>query len=226
VYLKTILGERVAWSGMAGALLALVAFYRRALLPAALLALGLAAFVVLGAGGLPLLARYELVPAAMLALFCAVALVGWTMPVPRRARAGLAVAALVAIVAVATGAGADRRRLEAVRAATDGRQLVERQVREAVRAPGGLRAARECRHITVAGFRMVPLVALWSGRRVNDVSYLAAASAPPAGMLVLVRPSQVPVGWLLTPAEARVSPVPAGAAFAASSSGFAVYRRC
>ena len=46
---------------------------RRALLPVAIGVVGLAAFLFLGLGRQPLLARYLAIPASMLALFCAAA---------------------------------------------------------------------------------------------------------------------------------------------------------
>ena len=49
------------------------------MLPAAVAGLGLLAFLVLGATGLPLLSRYLLLPASLLALWCAVAALGFTV---------------------------------------------------------------------------------------------------------------------------------------------------
>ena len=68
------------WLGLAGCALAITRLYDRTVMTAAVAGLGLFAFLVLGATGLPLLSRYLLLPAALLALWCAVAAVGFTVP--------------------------------------------------------------------------------------------------------------------------------------------------
>jgi hypothetical protein len=230
VYLKTILGSAVAWTGMAGALFALIAFFRRAALPAFLLAVTLLAFLVLGVADLPLLARYELVPAAMLALFCAVALLGWTCrperPIPRPALVAVAVAAAVG---VGLGVGDDRQNLVAVRHATQGRRAAEAAVRDVVLRPAALSAARECRHVQVYGFRLMPLVSLWTGRHVEDVTYEGGAP-PTSGAVVAPRsgPGSIQLGWLVSPSELVGGQGVAAAGFRLieASPSAAVYMRC
>lgn len=98
-YLELVATPVVLWIGLAGALAALVWLPERALPPAAVAGLGLAAFLVLGLAGLPLLTRYLLLPAAILLLFAALLATGFTAVGERRGRwlAGAA-AALVALV--------------------------------------------------------------------------------------------------------------------------------
>lgn len=72
----------------------------------ALLLIGLATFVVVGAAGLSVIDRYLLVPAMMLMVFCAFGLAGWTVlePGSRLRRAWMGVAAILALYGVAVSA--------------------------------------------------------------------------------------------------------------------------
>ncbi|MDQ3936612.1 MAG: hypothetical protein M3340_18480, partial [Actinomycetota bacterium] len=99
-YLESVLGTGVALVGLAGCVVAAVVLYERALLPLAILGLGLLAFMALGVAGLPILTRYLLVPGVVLALLCAVVLAGWTA-VPR----GSPWRRRLAVLAVAGAAG-------------------------------------------------------------------------------------------------------------------------
>ncbi len=102
-YLSEMLGGQVIWCGLAGCLAALYLLYRRALIPVAVLALGLGGFLVLGVMHLPLLRRYLFPAGAVLALFCAVALLGWLLlERGTRARRGWALAAVAALAVLAT----------------------------------------------------------------------------------------------------------------------------
>ena len=93
-----------------------------ALLPVAIAAVGVAAFLVLGLGRQPLLARYLAVPGAMLALFCAAAVTAWLDP--RRAPPAGPRAAVVSVAALG-GAGAWPRS-DVVPTVRDERRLRER----------------------------------------------------------------------------------------------------
>jgi hypothetical protein len=144
---------------------ALVTFYERALLPFALLCLGLIGFGVLGVAGLPLLQRYFYVPAVAIALFAAVVLVGWR-DLPRGGRrTGWMIAAAVAAVLIVTGAVDDVQRLDRLREATGERRRLESALRDAVQSPAGAAALRDCRPVAVPDQLMTPLVAFWSGSR-------------------------------------------------------------
>src|SRR4051812_27909624 len=76
-HLDRLLQTPLVWLGLGGTVVALALLYERSLLPAALLAIGLAGFPILGLLHVSLIERYVLVPAAMLALFAAVAVAGW-----------------------------------------------------------------------------------------------------------------------------------------------------
>jgi hypothetical protein len=62
-----------------GLLIAIWLTPRRAIIPALLLALGLATFFLVGVAGLSIINRYLLVPSLMIMVFAAVALGGWSM---------------------------------------------------------------------------------------------------------------------------------------------------
>ena len=115
-YLSEMLGAAVVWCGLAGCLAALYLLYRRALIPVAILALGLGGFLVLGVTHLPLLRRYLFPAGAALALFCAVALLGWLLlERGSRIRHGwmAAAVAVLAVLAISLpGVGRDLRDTE------------------------------------------------------------------------------------------------------------------
>jgi hypothetical protein len=134
----------VVWLGLAGAAVALVRFYARTVLPAAVAALGLLTFVVLGLAGLPVLTRYLLLPAAMLVLWCAVLVAGFTIPEAReRAWPVVGALTLLALVITAPSQLDSLRAARAVAAARGPisddlqRLLSTREVRSALAHCGG-----------------------------------------------------------------------------------------
>jgi hypothetical protein len=99
-YLRLVATPVAVWIGIAGALAALIWLPERALPPAAVAGIGLAAFLMLGVAGLPLLTRYLLLPAAILLLFAAVLAAGFTADVAPRGRwlaAGVAAVGALAV---------------------------------------------------------------------------------------------------------------------------------
>jgi hypothetical protein len=160
-YVKFILFEPVMWIGIAGAFLSLYALYERSLLPAAVAALGLVAFICLGPFGLPLLVRYLLVPAAMLALFCAVAVLGW-LSIPERGRVRYAWGALGVVFAIVltTSIPDDSRRIRSVERWSDLRRGVQADLHDLVTSSSVEAWYRRCEHPTyVPNHRVVPLLA-------------------------------------------------------------------
>lgn len=168
-YLRLALGDVVFWLGLAGAVAALVLMRRRSVLPAAVMALGLAGFLVLGVAGLPLLGRYLLLPAMMLALFAALAALGWTASRERWWIAGGA-AAVVALLAAAPG---QVRALEQLRDATTPRVEAHRDLRRLADHPAVRSAAERCGPLFVPDVRLRPLLAAWLER--------APSTLPPGG---------------------------------------------
>jgi hypothetical protein len=160
-HLVDILGAAALGCGLAGAAVALYLLYRRALLPAVMLLLGLASFVVLGVAELPLLRRYLLVSAAMLALFCAVAVLGWLLLERggRERRAWLAGAAVAAAFLIAAAPGVVRSLRTETR---QGTALAGRQdsLRSLLRMPEARSLARRCDPIVVPDVQLAVQLAL------------------------------------------------------------------
>jgi hypothetical protein len=89
----------VVLAAIAGLAIAVWLTPRRTLMPAGLLALGIATFFMVGIAGLSIINRYLLVPSLMIMIFAAVALGGWSMlraGVVQRVWAGAAVLVVLA----------------------------------------------------------------------------------------------------------------------------------
>ena len=100
-FLKNLDKLPVFYAGVLGLVLAIVLVPRRAVMPGALLAIGLATFGLVGLAGLSVIDRYLLVPSLLVMVFAAVALGGWSMLETGRARtAWLMAAALLAVYGV------------------------------------------------------------------------------------------------------------------------------
>ena len=161
-YLFDVLTVAVAIGGAAASLLALHFARARARLPIALGLLGGLAFLVLGLGDQPLLARYLFIPAAMLALLFAAGIASrWSLPVT----VVLALAAAVSIPPTVRD--------------------VDAQVDVAAHrhdADGSLdavldRAPERCDPLAVTYFQTRPLVAYLLDRRPNEIDTTRAERA-------------------------------------------------
>lgn len=176
-----ILGMPLALAGLAGCLVGVLALYHRALLPAALIALGMCGFVVVGLMGLPVLDRYLLVPIVALALFAAVALAGWgTLDRRSRWRVPWMVGAFVVACAVAVHAGATIEQTRGVVGAMQFKSAIERDLHDVTRAPVWRR--RDGRPVHVATRRAVPRLAAWLDLPLETIF----ADEPPHGTRALV----------------------------------------
>ncbi len=182
VNLEAILGSELVWVSLAVCVVALVLAQRRARLPVAILALGLAGFLVLGVVNLPLLTRYLLVPATMLALFCAAGLAGfeWLRAPGWVLSAGVA-------VALATGVGAARDDIHSRRA------NIERDAaNDSALLSAANRADARCRPVQAAAYRAVPVLAYRLGLSPSDVHVVRPARA--RGGLVFTGPAATLIG--------------------------------
>jgi hypothetical protein len=163
--LATTAGMTVLVGGAAGLVAALGSPRRVGRLPAAALGLTLAASAALTAAGMPVVMRYELLCAALLTIMCAGAALGWLgLPVghPRRRPGRLLGLAVLALLAVALPA-----RLGSVLHRRD--QLgVEASLRGDLHALADTSLPRGCGPVTVASHKLVPLLALWTGRTPTD----------------------------------------------------------
>lgn len=161
-YLADVLTVPVLIGGAGTALLSLRLARARARLPVALAVLGVLAFLILGLGDQPLLARYLFLPAAMLALFFAAGLAGrWSVA----AAVALAIAAVISVPSTVRD--------------------VDEQVDVAAHrhdADGSLddvldRAPERCGPVAVTYFQTRPLVAYLLGRRPNRIDTTRAERA-------------------------------------------------
>lgn len=166
-YLRFALTAPVLWLGLAGFAAALVLRYERTLLPAAVAALGLFAFLVLGATGLPLLSRYLLLPAALLALWCAFAALGFTLP-DAHSRAWL-VAGVVSFAVLAAGVPELTRDWRAVHSLVDSRRDAEQDLAAILDAPAVRAALARCRTVSLPDGRPRALAAYLTGAAVAVV---------------------------------------------------------
>ncbi|WP_205699570.1 hypothetical protein [Conexibacter sp. SYSU D00693] len=206
--LGEVLREPVLVAAAGGAALTLLWQRARALVPAAVVVLALAAFCVLAAAGLPLLTRYLLLPAALLAVFAGAGALGWTQlgaDDPRR-RPWMAFGALVAVLLVAFAPG-QVRRIDRLTDALDRQAAVLDDLHDAVTGP-----VPACRPLTLANRRGIPQTRLWTGLGPDDVR--SAQDGPVAGTYVTPATPQVAKDFVLDARDRdrRVAPVPRGAA--------------
>jgi hypothetical protein len=219
-FLRDILGAPLALGGLAGGALSLVTFYRRAFVPAAVFALGLVAFVAVGAAGLPVLPRYYYVSASMLALFAAVGLAGWLL-VPRGAPVRIAWMAGAAVLAVAVAAslGSDRTALRRVADANAARRKVENDLHDIVLSGPGRRLLRNCLPTETVSRPVAPLVALWLAERPQHE--VLSPTSGPVRSIVAIRPGDRI--WALDPSRPTPFTVRSGARLVTGNRSWSLY---
>jgi hypothetical protein len=184
-YLFDSAGTAVAIGGAAAALLALRFARRRALLPVALGALGGVAFLILGLGDQPLLARYLFVPATMLALLLAAAATAWWVPdlrAPRAARAAVTVAFAAAALAGVVLAVDD---VDHWRDVSAKRHDADADLADLVERPAVERSFDTCRPAVVAYFQTRPLLAYLLGDRRPNAIETTRPERPERGTLAI-----------------------------------------
>jgi hypothetical protein len=175
--LENVLGAPVALVGLAGCLAAVFVLYERALLPAAMIGLGLVAFVGIGMAGLPVLPRYLLGPVVMLALFCAVGALGWTQlrHGDRRRRRWMAASVLLSATFVLS-IPHDLAHHRELRHFLDQRRTIQADLQALAAAALPITNGRGSPvRLHVTAQRAVPLLAFWLGRPPDQMS----ASPPP-----------------------------------------------
>ena len=220
-YLESVLGTGVALVGLAGCVIAATLLYERALLPLAILGLGLLAFLALGIAGLPILTRYLLVPGVLLALFCSFAVAGWTA-IPRGGpwRARLLAVGAAALAGVAAGIPGDVRQQDRFQAFTDGLARAQDDLEEAVHSDAVEPLAEE-QPVLVTDQRAIPLLALWLDRPPGSIATLdwGRQDAP----LVIAYTDPLDAYRLAIPRRAQPEPPPAPVLY--SNEVWTVYRR-
>lgn len=183
-YTRRILGEPVLWAGAGGCVLALVVMPRRAVLPLAALAAGLATFIGFGAAGLPVLTRYLLMPGAMVALFCAVLLLGWLQLAaghPLRRIWALGAATIAALIVLSVPA--QRHALDSTLAWIGAGREHQRDLRQLVAGPLVSSSYAHCSPVHVSTRRLVPGLAYFLHREPRSI-VPADSGSPRDGLMV------------------------------------------
>ena len=156
-----ILREPVLVGAVGGLVFAWLALRERAKLAVTAGALGLAAFCLLAAAGLPILGRYLLLPATIGAILCGAGVFGWmTLAREHRLRRPWAWFGLATIVLLLVFTPAQVDRIDALRGALARQAQIQDDLRVLVREPPGL-VSPECVPVGVPNHRPIPLLALW-----------------------------------------------------------------
>ena len=207
--LGEIVREPVLLGAAGGGLFALLWLRERARLGVAVGVLGLLAFCVLAAAGLPILGRYLLLPAAILTLFGAAGALGWlALPLDdRRRRPWQAFGALVAVALIAF-LPAQVDRIGDLRRALRVQEGIQRDL---ARLVGDDRLPMACAPITVPNRRPIPLLALWLDRPPQSFA-TAQDRAPRRGVLLQPASPRVAADYILDPRDLdRSVPAPPAA---------------
>ncbi len=178
-YLRYALGDPVVWIGFAGAAAALVWRFEAAVLPGAIVLIGLACFLVLGVAGLPLLVRYLLLPAVMLALFAGVALTGWaSLPRGAAVRVPWLVASTGLAVLLGASAVDQYRAVDGATAFSGDRAEVQDELTDIAGAREVRAARRACRGLWIPDHRPRPVLALALDRPPGALRVVSGGGAP------------------------------------------------
>lgn len=215
------IGEVLQLPGLVGAAVGLAFGWRmqreRIWLAIGALALAAVAFAVLATAGLPIITRYAFLIAAIAAVLCGGALLGWRTVAAHRERRHWAAAAAVVLALFAVFAPQQARKLDRTSAALAAQQSIRDDLYDLLDAnpiPGD--------RVAVANHRLVPLVALATGRQPRDVVtdarlaryYVGPATATVARRFILDPRDPVP----------RIPRPPEGAELVARNASWALYR--
>jgi hypothetical protein len=163
-FLRGALGRAVAVAAVGGIAIAAWRERRRALAPAALLALNLGMWTAVGIGGLALEQRFLTLAVAMLSFFAALCMFAWTA-VERRApgKGVLQVAGALALALVLITIPQQARSVENVRVDLAAKERASDDLRSLVSSPSGREAIARCDRIGLVHRRMAPAIATWAG---------------------------------------------------------------
>ena len=173
-------------AGGLGGLLALGLLRRRAAMPLALAAIGVAVFLAIAAVGLSVIPRYLAIPSLVLNLCVAAALVGWTLverPAARAAALALVVLTVALIVWRTPSYLKDAGRL-------NGQTLFVRDQHQKLEAlleePRVAALLRRCRPITVPTHSAIPVLRFRTGLPKEAIVASIGQSGPPERGLLLI----------------------------------------
>ena len=183
-HLDRVLQMPLVWLGLGGTLVALALLYGRSLLPAALLAMGLAVFLGFGVLHVSLIERYVLVPAAMLALFAAVVLAGWPLLPRGRTRMLWMTAAVPLSVWLALSAPGDARELDRVSTVLERRGEAQRALLSLGHGHPGADLLARCEPVVVPGAALLPSLVFLRPR--GEHGLIRTRGIPPRGSRLAV----------------------------------------
>jgi hypothetical protein len=223
--LGEILREPVLLGAAAGIGLAWWFERERIRLPLAAGVAALAAFAILAAAGLPILARYLFLPATLLAIACGAGAFGWLLlershPWRTRWRA----IGIVVLLALAAFVPKQVQRIDSLHGAIG----TQREIRDDLHALADTRAMRtRCGPIAVPNHRPVPLLALWLDRPPREI-VSAQLERPRTGLYVDPANARVERNFTLDRNDPRrlTAQVPPGFRRAESNRSWVLYRRC
>jgi hypothetical protein len=224
-YIEDLLGAPLAIGGLAGALVAIRLTPARAAIPTALVALGVASYLLLGLADLPLLSRYLLAPTVMIGFFAAAAMTGWLVyeETPWR-HAWLAGAAVLAVL-VAAEIPRDVDRLEDIRSFTDSRLALDDDLHDLLREEEANPYLRDCdAPIYIPSALPVPIVTYWLDRETGSVAPLHEPTPPDDAVVIAAEPSAAR-SYTLDPREGSVGTFvpPPGFDLVTSNASFALF---
>jgi hypothetical protein len=230
LYGPRALGEVLQWPGMVGALGGVVLGFaflrRRSSLGIAAAVLALAAFALLGAAGLAIIARYTMLAAAVLAIFVAVGLLGWRLletghPWRRRWQLFAGLVALMFVVWLPNQWDLDSR----VDTDLANQARIESDLTDLVDA-GAFEPL--CGPVAVPNHRAVPRLAFGLDVKPTRIVSSSEEGVPSRGYFVAPASSFVIHNFILDPGDpTRFSPNgPPGFRLAAQNESWKVYRRC
>lgn len=227
-YLVLVLEEPLAWGGAVGTVCVLWLFYQRALLPLAILFIGLGAFLVLGVAGLPLLVRYLLLPAVMLALFYAVAVFGWLhLARGTRLRRACAVVGALFAAALMVSVPSDLDSIRRAKQLAEFRRGVQRDLKAVATSRAGEAGGPPCAPIAVPNHRPVPLLAFWLDRTPRGFVQ-RQRTEPRGGTLITPAAKAVELNFLSDPKKPASLDAPPPETFErrGGNDSWALYQRC
>jgi hypothetical protein len=228
LHLKLILGEPIAWVGLAGSIAGIGALYERARLPAVLMGLGLAWFLVLGVAGLPLITRYLLISVTMLALFAGVAAFGWRhLPKPGRLRRVWAVGSAALLIGMTIAIPHDLRQLGQRLASSSARRTLQEDLLKIASSPAAREWRRRCAAIYVPTYRAVPVVAYSLHEHPRSVQSTVPQEGTKA-LLIVPANGIISSTFLLDPREpqGRAFTAPIGSRLVEANRSWRLYERC
>ena len=220
--LAGILGMWVLAGSALGVGLALWRARGRAALPIAVAAVGSAAFLALGLGGMPLYSRFLLVPAAALVVFFGVAALAWRLwPGEERPRAAWA-PVLAAVLLLVVSLPADAERLSFLRARAAKVRDVQSDLQRLAAYPAFRARQVACPPLQIDNRRGWPLLAHSLETAPSSIVAAEPTAAPRGGLVVrLSRPDPQ-----RDSARDREQAPPQGSRPVYANASWTVYGRC